>query len=71
MQEKYEASNDYQMRNFVIDHKIDMRNITLNYMKEWLRCITEMKCNRIKYKGQNIRKYFITKHKDKSKKNQK
>ena len=54
-------SAEYQLKSFVIEHRIDIQYITNKYMKEWLRCAVEMKKNKIKFKDKPIKKYFIMK----------
>ena len=50
-----------------MDHRINTQNSIINYMKEWLRSANKMSSNRKKYKGNNIRKFYICKKSNKSK----
>ena len=54
MQEELNQSVDYQLHSFAIEH----RN---KYMREWLRCASEIKKIKIKFKGKLIKKYFLSK----------
>ena len=53
MQDKYINGNELQIKQYVLEYLIDIENMSINYMKEWLRCINEMSRNRSKYKEQS------------------
>ena len=54
-------STEYQLKSFVIEHRIDIQYTISKYMREQLRCIAEMKKNKTKFKDKPIKKYFIMK----------
>ena len=55
LESKYKESEDNQIWNYMLDHRINTDIATISYMKEWIRCLIEMKQNKRIYKRDNIK----------------
>ena len=60
---------DFDYRSFVIEHLINEELASNNYMVEWIQCIKEVRKIRLNHKSNNIRKFIITKRKNRLKQN--
>ena len=50
---------DFQINSFIIEHNINEENVSISYIKEWIRCVREMTWNKVKYGEEDLRKYLI------------
>ena len=58
---------DFQYKSFIIEHRINKEIASNNYMIEWIWYVKEVKTNWANYKSNNIRKFIITKRKNRNK----
>ena len=58
---------DFQYKSFIIEYLINEEIVLNNYIIEQIQCVKEVKMNWANHKSNDIRKFIITKRKNRKK----